>query len=211
MGTQRRYDISVFINCPFDREYRPIFEALVFAVFDCGYIARCAFEFAGSGGVRINNLATLVRECKFGIHDISRTELSADSGLPRFNMPLELGMFIGAMKLGTKKQREKECLILDREEYRFQRFISDIAGQNIKEHKADYRMAIRQVRDWLNAISPPDIRIPGGMKMANRYDKYREDLPGLCAEVYLKPEELTFTDIDALVSGWLQENPWHAT
>src|SRR5262249_5963635 len=30
--------------------------------------------------------------CKYGIHDISRTEVTSASGLPRFNMPLELGV-----------------------------------------------------------------------------------------------------------------------
>ncbi len=137
MGTPRRYSNSVFINCPFDEEYRPIFDALVFAVFDCGFVARCSLEFAGSGGVRIDNIAALVRECKFGIHDVSRTELDQGSGLPRFNMPLELGIFLGAMKLGTPKQREKDCLILDKTRYRYQRFISDIAGQDIEAHNGD--------------------------------------------------------------------------
>jgi len=208
MKYARRYENSVFINCPFDAEYRPIFEALVFAVFDCGFIARCALEFGGSGEVRIDNLTTLVRECKFGIHDISRTEVSRDSGLPRFNMPLELGMFLGAMKLGTSKQRQKECLILDRERYRFQRFISDIAGQDIQAHDGDYRIAIRRVRDWLNVtLDPSVVRIPGGTAMANRYDKYMMDLPALCEEVQLEPNELTFNDIVFLVSGWIQEHP----
>jgi hypothetical protein len=40
----------------------------------------------------------LIEGCQFGIHDISRTELDTDSQLPRFNMPLELGMFLGAQR-----------------------------------------------------------------------------------------------------------------
>lgn len=176
-------------------------------MFDCGFIARCAFEFAGSAGVRIENLTTLVRECKYGIHDISRTELSKDSGLPRFNMPLELGMFLGAMKFGTGVQSAKECLILDREQYRYQRFISDISGQDIQPHGGFYRQAIKRVRDWLNAAVDPSIVIPGGIKMGNRYDKYMEELPALCEEVHLEPSELTFNDIVFLVSGWIQEHP----
>lgn len=208
MGGQRRYDISVFINCPFDEEYRPIFEALVFAVFDCGFVARCALEFPGSGATRVDNILSLVRECKLGIHDISRTETSEDSGLPRFNMPLELGMFLGAMKLGTSKQKTKECLILDREQYRYQQFISDISGQDVYSHNSDYRVAIRRVRDWLNAVSSSEFRIPGGTEIADRYEGYKTDLPGLCKQVRIQPAEITFTDIDDLVSGWIQENPW---
>jgi hypothetical protein len=35
------YKWNVFINCPFDEQYKPLFEALVFAVFDCGFRALC--------------------------------------------------------------------------------------------------------------------------------------------------------------------------
>ena len=35
---------SVFINVPFDRRYSKLFRALVFAVHDCGLVARCALE-----------------------------------------------------------------------------------------------------------------------------------------------------------------------
>lgn len=38
------YHDSVFINCPFDSDYKPLLDAIVFAVFDCGFIARCALE-----------------------------------------------------------------------------------------------------------------------------------------------------------------------
>jgi hypothetical protein len=47
------YADSVFINCPFDPDYRPIFDALVFVVHDCGYFARCAKEIDDSGVIRI--------------------------------------------------------------------------------------------------------------------------------------------------------------
>lgn len=44
----------------------------------------------------------LVGEAKYGIHDISRIELTA--GLPRFNMPLEVGLDFGAKAFGTSAQ-----------------------------------------------------------------------------------------------------------
>ena len=36
------YDRNVFINCPFDSAYAPIFEAIVFAVHDAGFRPKCA-------------------------------------------------------------------------------------------------------------------------------------------------------------------------
>jgi hypothetical protein len=44
MAAAKPYQKNVFINCPFDRNYRPLFDALVFAVHDAGYIARSAQE-----------------------------------------------------------------------------------------------------------------------------------------------------------------------
>jgi hypothetical protein len=62
--------------------------------------------------------------------DLSRTELHED--LPRFNMPLELGIFLGAKKYGNEQNNNKACIIFDREQYRYQKFISDISGHDIK-------------------------------------------------------------------------------
>jgi hypothetical protein len=39
-----KYSSNVFINCPFDKEYKSILEALTFTISDCGYIPRCALE-----------------------------------------------------------------------------------------------------------------------------------------------------------------------
>ena len=49
-------------------------------------------------------------------------------------MPLELGIFLGSKKYGDKKNKTKVCLVIDKEQYRYQIFISDIAGQDIKSH-----------------------------------------------------------------------------
>ena len=117
------YNSSVFINCPFDDEFESIRNAIVFAIYDCGFIPRCALEENNSGNVRFDKIQRIIAKCKFGVHDISRTELDAHNNLPRFNMPLELGVFLGAKRYGGPDQRRKNCLILDREQYRYQQFI----------------------------------------------------------------------------------------
>src|SRR5882724_10055411 len=101
------YEDSVFINCPFDSQYGAIFYALVFAVHDCGYFARCALEVDDSGLVRIQKIEQIISDCRFGIHDISRVESDPQTQLPRFNMPLELGLFLGAKRYGNKRQKTK--------------------------------------------------------------------------------------------------------
>ena len=49
------FERSVFINCPFDRAYAPLFEAMVFAVIACGCRPVSALAELDSGTVRIDN------------------------------------------------------------------------------------------------------------------------------------------------------------
>lgn len=200
------YGYNVFINCPFDEPYRTLFEALVFAVHDCGYIARCALEIDDASEVRIEKITKIIRDCKFGIHDICRTELDPLTGLPRFNMPLELGIFLGAKRFGRAEQKQKTCLILDVEKYRFQKFISDIAGQDVSAHSADTAKAIRAVRDWLSNATPSSITIPGASLIGARYTLFRNDLPAMCGRLHLKVSELTFNNYVVQVEEWLKLN-----
>lgn len=99
-------DKDVFINCPFSPDYSEFFQAIVFAVVRSGYTPRCARENDDGGEVRIEKICRIIRECRYGVHDISNTELDAASGLPRFNMPLELGLFLGARNFGKKSDSQ---------------------------------------------------------------------------------------------------------
>ena len=188
------YEYSVFVNCPFDEAYRNLFESIIFTIHDCGYIARCSLEVDDASQVRIEKIETIIATCRFGVHDISRTELDSVTGLPRFNMPLELGMFLGAKRYGRAEQKRKICLILDVERHRFQKFISDISGQDIAAHAGDPIRAIRAVRDWLSNATPKTTTIPGGAAIARRYEVFRNELPAMCSRLQLKVDELTFND-----------------
>lgn len=207
MSTAHRdeYVANVFINCPFDDGYSSFFDAIVFAIHDCGFIARCAKEVRDSGGTRIRRILDIIRECRYGIHDISRTELDDVNQLPRFNMPLELGLFLGAKEFGDEKQDQKVCLILDRAPYRYQKFCSDIAGQDIASHDGKVETLIGEVRDWLSD-SVEDL-IPTGGKIHERYEAFREDLPMMTEPVHITPEEMTFVDFRNFVASWLEANP----
>ena len=195
---------DVFINCPFDRDYQPIFQAIIFAVFDCGFVARSALELNDSADVRIEKIARIIGECRYGIHDISRTELDRESQLPRFNMPLELGLFLGARRFGGGRHGKKSCLIMDTERYRFQMFISDIAGQDIMAHGNQPQRAVGNVRDWLNTESGRKT-IPGGNTIWRRFERYRDRLPVMTERAGLELDEMTFNDHCNFTSEWLQQ------
>lgn len=200
--TTAGYQLSVFINCPFDDQYKDLFDASVFAVVDCGFTPRCALEMTNSGQIRIDKIVDLIKACQFGLHDISRTEPDAGSGLPRFNMPFELGIFYGAQRFGTGTQKKKNCLIFDREKYRYQKFISDISGQDISSHDGDHTILIGKIRDWLNSSAVTD-PLPGGAAIVERYDEFRAELPEICRVASLTPDRLTFPDLVYVIREWL--------
>lgn len=192
------------MNCPFDVAYRSLFDAIVFAIYACGYSARCALEANDGSQVRIDKIATIIAECRFGIHDISRTEPDPTTGLPRFNMPFELGMFMGAKRYGRAQQKQKNCLILDVERHRYQKFISDIAGQDIAAHGGDVASAITLVRDWLSNASPKTFHFAGGAALMRRYESFRAQLPAAAERLHLRVEELTFNNYVVQVEEWLR-------
>lgn len=152
-------EVSVFINAPFDDEYARLFEAIVFTVIDCGLTPRCALESDDGAETRISKIVKLVAKCKFGIHDISRTQLDRKSGLPRFNMPFELGLFVGAKAFGGRLGGGKVALVLDADRYRYQAFLSDLAGHDVHAHRNATRDVILCVRHWLCA-SAKDAKFP---------------------------------------------------
>ncbi|MBI9050595.1 MAG: hypothetical protein JEZ00_14335 [Anaerolineaceae bacterium] len=112
------FDKNVFINCPFDILYANLFNSIIFTIHDTGFRPRCALEASNAGQNRLDKIYRIISDCKYSIHDISRTELDKATNLPRFNMPFELGVDLGCKKYGNIYQRQKVVLILDSEPYR---------------------------------------------------------------------------------------------
>jgi len=192
--------LAVFINCPFDSRYQKFFDAIVFTVIRCGFDARCAREIDDGGGTRIDKIMNLIEACPYGIHDISRTELDTASNLPRFNMPLELGIFLGARRYGTGTQKLKQCLILDKAKFRYQKFISDISGQDIHAHGNRIESLIHEVRDFLRTSGS---HISGGKKIYDEYLRFEKSKPAICGSLELSPEQLTYKDLTHVIAQWL--------
>lgn len=202
------YKNSVFLNIPLDRKYRPLLRAIVFAVYDCGFVARCALEDEDTGEVRIDKIYRLIAASKYGIHDISRTTLDSRNRLPRFNMPLELGIFLGARHFGQKRHALKRALVLDADQYRYRRFCSDISGQDIRSHQNSTALAIRSVRNWLrNTPDTKGVVFPSAERICERYAVFEQQLPRICKGFALTEPTLEFNDYTTLVVGWLRANP----
>jgi hypothetical protein len=192
----------VFVNCPFDEDYRPLFNAMIFTVLRCGFTPRCALEVIDGGSTRISKIENLIEECQLGIHDISRTELDAANALPRFNMPLELGLFLGAKRYGDPRQRRKKCLVLDVERFRYQKFMSDIAGQDIEAHGGDAHRLIERVRAFLNSTLRGAI-LPSGAIISADYDRLGENMAVICQRLEIDAGALEFKDFSWVVADFL--------
>ena len=119
-------------------------------------------------------------------------------------MPLELGVFLGAKLYGDRRQKSKSCLILDRQQYRYQAFISDIAGNDIRSHENNHEKAIAHVRNWLNDSSGRRT-IPGGRSILSRWHQFESELPDMCMQIPIEVAELTYNDYANFISTWLKE------
>jgi hypothetical protein len=198
------YATNVFINCPFDVEFEPLFHAIVFAVIQCGYTVRCALEADDTGATRIDRIYRLIEDCRFGVHDISRIEHDTVNNLPRFNMPFELGLFLGARRFGARPHRDKHCLVLEAERYRYQKYLSDIAGQDIRQHDSEPAKAVGAVRDWLAAARPKSAKpLPGATAIMGHYSEFQANLPAMLRAADLELAELGFFDRANLMAQFL--------
>jgi hypothetical protein len=195
------YEKNVFINCPFDRAYMPLFEAIVFSIHDAGFRPKCARERLDSSQIRLHKIVELIAASRYAIHDLSRTTFDDLNGLPRFNMPLELGIDLGC-KAFSQKHGDKSMLIFDAERYRFQKYVSDIGGQDIQHHANDPEAAVTSVRDWLRAESGV-ANLPSGTVIFSRYEAFRAELPSLCRRMRLNEGGLTFADFSHTVARWI--------
>lgn len=204
MRKSAAYDQNIFINCPFDPAYTSIFNAIVFAVHALGWRARCSLEADNAAAVRFSEIMNIIADCRFSIHDLSRTTIDPNTKLPRFNMPLELGVDLGCRKFGKTYHQEKVCLILDLDRYRYRNFISDIAGQDIRSHKNQPEEAIRQIRNWLAPMAG-ERPLPGATYLIRLYQDFQNDLPRILAEADITPEEAEFVDYQWAIVQWLQQ------
>ena len=111
----------------------------MFAVVGCGFNVRCAREMSDASETRIDKLYRIIEQSPLSIHDLSRTELDELHNLPRSTCRSSWECSSAPKRLGDEENRQKRCLVLDVEPYRFQKFISDLAGMDITDHGGDPR------------------------------------------------------------------------
>jgi len=192
------FDTSVFVNCPFDDDYLPLLHALLFAVHDCGFVARTAIEDSGAAEQRVSKICRLIRESRLSIHDISRIELSQQK-YPRFNMPFEAGIAYGAIRFDSTLDRD--MLVLEALPFRDQITLSDLAGTDPKTHANNPEKMVAAVRAFLARKKPASDKTRGASAILSRYAEFERQLPLIATGLEISLAEIQSFDY---LNEWLQ-------
>jgi hypothetical protein len=147
-----------FINCPFDKPYRKkMLKPLLFTIlhFNLNPVI-CENP---HNRARLDHIMHLMKNSKYGIHDISRMDLSKSTNLPRFNMPYELGIDFGLRNSGDPVLATKIIYVMEKEPYRYIKSISDINGFDPVHHKNKAEDLTKNLRNVLyNTLQPPVVK-----------------------------------------------------
>jgi hypothetical protein len=119
----------VFLNIPYDRDFERLYLAYLVGLTILGLEIRVTLGVPNDVG-RLDTIIDLIQRCQHSIHDLSRIQSNA-SGIPRFNMPLELGLALYRSRTTRNKHR---VYIFEQENYRIQRSTSDLNGIDPKIH-----------------------------------------------------------------------------
>jgi hypothetical protein len=177
---------------------------MVFTIIVCGYTTRCALDATDGGEVRLSKIAKLIEECDWAVHDISRVEARRGT-LPRFNMPMELGLHLGAKLFGDRRQKRKRALILDADKHRYDQVLSDISGQDIESHAENVDQMIACVRGWLSDGRPTgSMPLLGAKAIQKYYIRFKIEVVTILKAHDLDPlSQLTHSDFLFAVRKWL--------
>lgn len=140
---------AVFLNCPFDKEYEPLFVALICSLVALGRTPRSVLEMPEVGDGRLARIISTICECPVSIHDLSRAATPV-----RFNMPFELGVAVALARTRAPHQ----FIVLESERFRLQRTLSDLNGIDPGIHNCSPRGMISCVLSHLG--KPSDNPLP---------------------------------------------------
>ena len=136
---------AVFLTIPYDQKFRSLYLAYIVGVCALGLIPRAALVIPGDR--RLDRIFSLIKSCKYSIHDLSRVEIDkVPPRTPRFNMPLELGLAVAWKRLGTKSH---SWFIFESTKRRAEKSCSDINGTDVYVHDAEVKGVFRQLRNAL--------------------------------------------------------------
>jgi hypothetical protein len=163
---------SVFINCPYDQEFETLFLAIVFAITCQGFEPRSARESEGEPRLRFDRIVKALADSKYSIHDLSRFTGEGIDNIARFNMPLELGIAIGL----HWRRPAHNWLVLVPQGHQHQRFISDLAGFDLRAHESTVKSMISEVCIWLSGLPDFARRAPSALNVFRSFPNFNREI-----------------------------------
>lgn len=165
------YGKAVFLNVPYDLSFEPLCLAYICGLACFGLVPRATLEIPGNR--RLDRIISLIQECSFSIHDLSRVQLDRNQPrTPRFNMPFELGLAVAIEKLVDPGHAWYMFETLNR---RAEKSLSDVAGTDVYIHGGTVRGVLSQLA---NAFIRQE-RQPTVVEMQSLYGYIRRELPAI--------------------------------
>jgi hypothetical protein len=151
---RRKSAKTVFLNLPYDREFEGLFLAYVVGLSQLGLLPCLTFAVPNQG--RLDAIIDLLDTSEFSIHDLSRIETT--NGIPRFNMPLELGLALHQRRV-TKGRHQ--VFIFESKPFRTLQSTSDVNGIDPFIHHGQPKEVMTQLRNIFrkpgDTITVPDM------------------------------------------------------
>ena len=167
MASRKRID-SVFLNIPYDKEFENLYVAYIVGLTQLGLRVNVTLAVPNQG--RLETIIALIGKSNFSIHDLSRIETS--KGIPRFNMPVELGL---ALYRSHATRGRHQVYVFESKPYRAQKSTSDINGIDPQIHRDTPKGVMAGLRNILR--QPGDVTtVP---EMLSSYRAARRKLPEL--------------------------------
>ena len=122
---------SVFLNVPYDSRFEPLFLGYMASVSTFGMVPHATLEIPG-GERRLERILSLIAECQYSVHDLSRVQLDRLAPrTPRFNMPFELGLSVAQ----AKWDRQHTFFVFEEKKHRLSKSLSDLDGTDPYIHR----------------------------------------------------------------------------
>jgi len=201
------FDDNVFVNCPYDDQYLELLRPLLFTLLFARLNPRLASERLNSGEARINKIIELIGDSKYAIHDLSRIRAKHAGEYFRLNMPFELGLDVGCSSFGSDNLRDKRCLVLEKEPYRYQVALSDLSNSDIAAHKNVPAKLVTVLRNWL--VNDIGIDLPGPAALMDAFTVFMgENYDALIAKGFAEKEipNLPIPELMRYMRDWVASN-----
>lgn len=201
------FDDNVFVNCPYDDRYLRLLRPLLFTLLFAHLNPRLASERLNSGEARISKIVELIKDSRYAIHDLSRIQARRAGEYFRLNMPFELGLDVGCSSFGTDHLRDKRCLVLEKEPYRYQIALSDLSNSDIAAHHNDPARLVTVIRHWL--VNEVGIDLPGPSGLMDAFSLFMaQTYDDLIAKGFAEKEipKLPVPELVRYMRGWVGSN-----